>query len=140
MEFFSKTELVQHFGLTRDKLVGVALMTESDYTEGVEIVGPVTALEVLAEFRGEGIKPLQDFRQWSSRVKGEMGRRNKTREKLRKSNLSQAFPSEAVVSAYLSPAVDTSEERFSWAVSNLVVSETLPWTSSGGTRARWISC
>ena len=49
-------------------------MTGSDYTEGVETVGPVTALEVLAEFPGEGIKPLQDFRQWSSRVKGEMGR------------------------------------------------------------------
>ena len=74
MEFFSNTELVQHFGLTRDKLVCVALMTGSDYTEGVETVGPVTALEVLAEFPGEGIKPLQDFRQWSSRVKGEMGR------------------------------------------------------------------
>jgi predicted DNA-binding helix-hairpin-helix protein len=39
--------------------------------------------------------------------------KNKTREKLRKLNLYQAFPSEAVVSAYLSPAVDTSEERFS---------------------------
>ena len=37
--------------------------------EGVETVGPVTALEVLAEFPREGIKPLQDFRQWSSRVK-----------------------------------------------------------------------
>jgi DNA excision repair protein ERCC-5 len=122
---------VQDFGLTSDKLVCVAMMTWSDFTVGVEIVGPVTALEVLAEFPGEGIKPLQDFRQWSSRVKGEMGRRNKTREKLRKSNLSQAFPS---------PAVDTSEERFSWAVSNLVVSETLPWTSSVGTTARWISC
>jgi hypothetical protein len=46
--------------------------------------------------------------------------KNKTREKLRKLNLYQAFPSEAVVSAYLSPAVDTSEERFSWAVTNLV--------------------
>ena len=46
--------------------------------------------------------------------------KNKTREKLRKLNLPQAFPSEAVVSAYLSPAVDTSEERFSWAVPNLV--------------------
>ena len=34
VEFFSKTELVQHFGLTRDKLVCVALMTGSDYTEG----------------------------------------------------------------------------------------------------------
>ena len=37
-----------------------------------------------------------------------------------KLNLPQAFPSEAVVSAYLSPAMDTSEERFSWAVPNLV--------------------
>ena len=56
MEFFSNTKLVQYFGLIRDKLVCVALMTGSDYTEGVEIVGPVTALEVLAEFPGEGIK------------------------------------------------------------------------------------
>jgi len=45
---------------------------------------------------------------------------NKTREKLRKLNLPQAFPSKAVVPAYLSPAVDTCEERFSWAVPNLV--------------------
>ena len=98
--------------LCRDKLVCVALMTGSHYTEGVETKGLVTALEVLAEFPGEGVKPLQYFRQWSSRVKGEVGK---------ELTLPQAsFPSKAVVSAYLSPDVDTTEEIFSWAVPNLV--------------------
>ena len=68
VEFFSNTELVQHFGLTRDKLVCMVLMTESDYTEGIETVGPVTALEDLAEFPGDGLKPLHDFKA-GSRVK-----------------------------------------------------------------------
>ena len=30
--------------MTRDKLVCLALLTGSDYTEGVETVGPVTAM------------------------------------------------------------------------------------------------
>jgi len=126
VEFFSQTELVQHFGLTREKLVCVALLTGSDYTEGVETVGPVTAMEVLAEFPGDGITPLQDFNKWSSRVKGEMGKEfgmpvgNKTREKLRKLKLPPTFPSEAVVNAYLNPSVEVSDEKFSWAVPNLV--------------------
>ena len=51
--------------------------------------------------------------------KAKASRRNKTREKLRKLTLLLAFPSEAVVSAYVSPAME-SEERFSWAVLNLV--------------------
>ena len=122
MEFFSNTELVQHFGLTRDKLVCVALIAGGDYMEGV-----VIALEVLAEFPGEGMEPFQDFGQWSRRVKGvgwdevwhaSVG--NMTREKLRKLTLLQAFPSKAAVSASISPAVDTSDERFSCAVPDLV--------------------
>ena len=51
--------------------------------------------------------------------KAKASRRNKTREKLRKLTLLLAFPSEAVVSAYVSPAME-SVERFSWAVLNLV--------------------
>jgi len=126
VEFFSHTDLVQHFGLNREKLICLALMTGSDYTEGLDTVGAVTGLEVLAEFPGEGIQPLQDFSQWSRRVKGEMGKEfgmpvgNKTREKLRKISLPESFPSEAVAAAYLNPSVDQSQERFSWAVPNLV--------------------
>ena len=82
------------------------LMTDSDNTEGVETVGRVSALEVLAEF------PLQYLRQWSNRAMGEMGKefgmtvRNKTMEKLRKQSLLQSFPSEAMVSSY----INTNEE------------------------------
>lgn len=126
VEFFSHTDLVQHFGLTREKLICLALMTGSDYTEGLDTVGAVTGLEVLAEFPGEGLKPLQDFKEWSKRIKGEMGKEfgmsvgNKTREKLRKISLPESFPSEAVACAYLNPSVDSSQEKFSWAVPNLV--------------------
>ena len=106
--------------------VCLALLTGSDYTEGVETVGPVTALEILAEFPGENLQPLLQFRDWSVRTRGELGAGlgmpvgNKTREKLLKLKLPLSFPSETVVTAYLQPAVDQSEENFSWAVPNLV--------------------
>ena len=92
----------------------------------METVGPVTALEILAEFPGEKLQPLLQFRDWSVRTRGELGAAlgmpvgNKTREKLLKLKLPASFPSETVVAAYLQPAVEESEEKFSWAVPNLV--------------------
>ena len=85
-------------------------------------MGAVTAMEVLAEFPGDGLGPLEDFKVWSERVAPEIGMPvgNKTREKLRKLKLPPSFPSQAVVSAYLRPSVDESRESFTWAVPNLV--------------------
>ena len=85
-------------------------------------MGAVTAMEVLAEFPGDGLGPLEDFKVWSSRVAPEIGMPvgNKTREKLRKLKLPPSFPSQAVVTAYLKPSVDESSESFTWAVPNLV--------------------
>ena len=83
-------------------------------------------MEILAEFPGENLQPLLQFRDWSVRTRGELGAAvgmpvgNKTREKLLKLKLPESFPSETVAAAYLSPAVDHSDERFSWAVPNLV--------------------
>merc|ERR1719237_280348 len=120
---YTATELVEHFGLNRERLVLLAMLTGSDYTMGIQDVGPVTALEVLAEFPGENLAPLNDFKTWWSRVKGEglpVAVGNKTREKLKRLHLPPSFPSESVADAYLKPTVDECKEKFSWAVPNLV--------------------
>ena len=45
-------------------MILLAEMTGSDYTDGIESVGPVTALEILADFPGNGLEPLRYFRDW----------------------------------------------------------------------------
>jgi 5'-3' exonuclease len=65
---FQLAEVIHHFGLSREKLVLLAMLTGSDYTDGVEGVGPVTALEILAEFPGDGLEPLVQLKAWWNRV------------------------------------------------------------------------
>jgi DNA excision repair protein ERCC-5 len=126
VEMFKNEEISHHFGLNREKLILLAMLTGSDYTEGVEGVGPVTALEVLAEFPGDGLFPLIEFKSWWSRVHQEYGKEfgmpigNSTREKLRKLKLSPGFPSEQVMSAYLDPKIDHDKAKFSWSIPNFV--------------------
>lgn len=50
--------------LEREKLVQFALLTGSDYTEGIQGVGPVCALEILAEFPSQGLEALEQFKDW----------------------------------------------------------------------------
>ena len=54
--------------LGRDKLILLALLTGSDYTEGIQGVGPVCALEILSEFPSQGYESLVQFREWYSFV------------------------------------------------------------------------
>lgn len=49
-------------GLDRTKLINLAYLLGSDYTEGVAGVGYVTGMEVLNEFTGSGLEPLIQFR------------------------------------------------------------------------------
>ncbi|OWF36370.1 DNA repair protein complementing XP-G cells-like [Mizuhopecten yessoensis] len=42
-------------------MINIALLCGSDYTLGVQRVGPVSALATMAEFPGEGIQGLVDF-------------------------------------------------------------------------------
>ena len=110
-------------------VVCLALLTGSDYTEGVETVGPVTAMEILAEFPGDGLAPLQQFAAWRGRVGAGLGGEvvgSRAREKLRRLQLPASFPSLAVQAAYLQPSVDTSTQPFSWAVPNLVAVRSAP--------------
>ena len=87
-EVFSAADLARHFGLSREKMISVAMMTGSDYTEGVENVGPVTAMEVLAEFPAPagtaGLETLLRFRDW---LKDADKPENSVREKFRRIKL-----------------------------------------------------
>jgi len=54
--------------LTQDRLVSLAFLLGSDYTAGIVGVGYVTAMEILAEFPGDGDDGLIDFRNWWLKV------------------------------------------------------------------------
>ena len=45
--------------LTQHKLIELALLLGSDYTEGIKGIGPVQAMEILAEFGN-----LEKFKEW----------------------------------------------------------------------------
>ncbi|OBS57317.1 hypothetical protein A6R68_11560, partial [Neotoma lepida] len=68
--FFSKNKFVEYYqyvdfhnqlGLDRNKLINLAYLLGSDYTEGIPTVGCVTAMEILNEFPGRGLDPLLKF-------------------------------------------------------------------------------
>lgn len=117
VEMYKASEIEQHFKLSREAMICLALLTGSDYTAGIEGVGPVTGIEILSEFSGDGLDPLKKFKSWldvkqktSDKTPG-----NKIRAKLMKIKVDDGFPSHLVYDCYLHPTVDTSPEKFSWA-------------------------
>lgn len=106
-------------------MILLALLVGSDYTTGLQGIGPVTALEILATFplskmQGSNlpehlISGLIEFRTWFA--KGQVkGQKHLTlKRKLKNVSISQHFPSLKVIEAYLDPKVETSKEKFSWA-------------------------
>jgi DNA excision repair protein ERCC-5 len=49
-------------GLDRSKLINMAYLLGSDYTDGVPGVGYVTGMEILNEFPGPNLEPLTQLR------------------------------------------------------------------------------
>lgn len=118
---FLLRDLATQFGLDRQKLVAFALLCGSDYTTGVNGVGPVTAMEVISEFKGDdAVELLEHFRTWLEQAKEEkVVPGSKTRSHLVRLSLEPGFPSGRVVQAYLEPTVDESREAFSWGTPDL---------------------
>ncbi|CAK7273345.1 DNA repair protein rad2 [Sporothrix epigloea] len=127
VECYLGSDLEREMSLTREKLIAIAQLLGSDYTDGLPGIGPVTAMEIISEFPSKD--GLEEFRGWWQDVQSH-GRSKEAdadsafRRKFRKSQgtklfLPLGFPSAAVVDAYLKPEVDRSAEPFQWGVPDL---------------------
>lgn len=124
VECYVSSDLEKELSLSREQLISLAQLLGSDYTDGLQGVGPVTAVEILSEFPGKD--GLEDFREWWQSVQNhsrpkEADAKSTFRRKFRKSQatklfLPPTFPNSAVYDAYLHPEVDDSAEPFQWGV------------------------
>lgn len=111
------------FNVDRSKMIQLAMLVGSDYTTGINGVGTVTALEILATFKSSPeetaqnsmISGLNKFRDWVASGKN-VGPNGRTvlRSKLKNIDLTEGFPSKDIAEAYLHPIVDQSDDKFSW--------------------------
>ena len=121
---YATKDIQQLCGLDRKKLIAVALVCGSDYTDGIMGAGPVTASEILSEFgqQCDGVTAMKNFRAWVDKVKSGGGilpgslSNTPLRSKLRRhvGAVPDNFPCQVVVDAYLNPRVDDSSESFEW--------------------------
>ncbi|KFP34231.1 DNA repair protein complementing XP-G cells, partial [Colius striatus] len=119
VEYYQYVDFQNQLGLDRSKLINLAYLLGSDYTEGIPNVGFVTAMEILNEFPGHGLEPLLKFTEWWNEAqKNKKLRPNphdtKVKRKLRELQLSSGFPNPAVAEAYLKPVVDETRSSFIW--------------------------
>ena len=123
VECYLASDLEKEYSLTRPKLVSIAHLLGSDYTEGLPSVGPVTALEILSEF-----ETLEAFSDWwavvqlgqpASSVDTASSFRKKFRKNAAKIFLPNGFPDKRVDEAYLHPEVDHDPSPFAWGVPDL---------------------
>ncbi|RPD60121.1 PIN domain-like protein [Lentinus tigrinus ALCF2SS1-7] len=125
VECFLLPDLERELGLDRDKLVRLAYLLGSDYTEGLPGVGPVVAMELLSEFPGHD--GLHKFKAWWMKVQSgrdkpeESGTRFRKRfkKKFKELYLAGDWPNPAVRDAYYHPTVDESTEPFKWGMPDL---------------------
>ncbi|NWH49563.1 ERCC5 protein, partial [Fregata magnificens] len=119
VEYYQYIDFQNQLGLDRSKLINLAYLLGSDYTEGIPNVGFVTAMEILNEFPGHGLEPLLKFAEWWNEAqKNKKLRPNphdtKVKKKLRELQLASGFPNPAVAEAYLKPVVDETRGSFTW--------------------------
>lgn len=134
---YKVSDIEMQLGLNRDRFISLALCTGSDYTTGIHGVGPVTAMEILKEFEGEGIEGLQKLREWWDSVvtspKQIIPTETKIKSQLRRVNLRKDFPSQTVFKAYMQPVVNKENRKFEWGFPDLeelrmFATGTMGWT------------
>ncbi|XP_066476344.1 DNA excision repair protein ERCC-5 [Tiliqua scincoides] len=119
VEYYQYVDFQNQLGLDRSKLINLAYLLGSDYTEGIPNVGYVTAMEILNEFPGRGMEPLIKLMEWWAEAQNNKKMRpnphyTKVKKKLQQLQLTPGFPNPAVAEAYLHPVVDESKGSFIW--------------------------
>ncbi|BFZ63168.1 DNA repair protein rad2 [Saitoella coloradoensis] len=123
VECYLMDDLKREYNLDREKLIKLAHLLGSDYTEGLPSVGPVTALELLADFEKDG--GLKGFKRWwldvqrGKDVDSTTPFRRKFKKNAHKIFLGTSFPDPRIDEAYLQPEVDKDPQPFEWGVPDL---------------------
>ncbi|AOA65184.1 DNA repair protein [Komagataella phaffii CBS 7435] len=138
VECYFLEEIQRDLGLTRNKMIEIALLVGSDYTEGIKGIGIVTAMEILSEFDPQkegnstpknmlGSGSLINFRNWWMDYQNgvpapsnESEIRTKLKRKFKgKLFLDFGFPDPQVFEGYLRPEVDSDDTKFQWGTPDL---------------------
>ena len=121
VECYLSSDLEKEYALTREKIIQIAHLLGSDYTEGVPSVGPVTALEIVSEF-----PDLETFHEWWVAIQSgapteevQTAFKKKFKRNAAKIFLPPNFPDKRVDEAYLHPEVDADPSPFAWGVPDL---------------------
>jgi 5'-3' exonuclease len=139
-EVYSTDRIKRELGVDRDRFIQLALLLGSDYTEGINGIGIVNALEIVCAFKGDVLSASKAFREWMDLEELTIvpehllptgSQESPSKKKPEEDPLAAAFkakhrslkkswevpanyPSQEVIKAYQTPSVDKSEEKFEW--------------------------
>ncbi|KAG7193142.1 DNA repair protein rad2 [Scheffersomyces spartinae] len=125
VECYQMADIEGQLGLTQERLIELAMLLGSDYTEGVSGIGPVLAMEILAEFGS-----VKEFKKWFDKntqtIVDDATNNNTTLKKSLLSRikngklfLAETFPDSAISNAYKHPEVDHDDTQFKWGIPDL---------------------
>ncbi|KAJ2738125.1 DNA repair protein rad2, partial [Coemansia sp. BCRC 34301] len=158
VEMYSSSAILQDSSLTQRDFVFLAYLLGSDYTVGIKGVGPVLAMEALAEFGPATVEEngcddetkvlcaLASFKDWCDAVAQVLPgielpkelvntpRRRRLAQVVRKAELPASFPDARVAHTYFHPQVDDSKAGFEWGFPSLdhlrqFLGEKLGWST-----------
>ena len=140
VEKYTNTLIKSKLGLTQNKLISLAMLLGSDYTDGVKGIGPVNGIEIIQTFCSEkesDFNGLKEFKNWIYSTERDKFPKKKPDLKIQRydeymilkkgwfkykhRNLKKnwfvdlhTFPEANVIETYLKPEVDSSDVSFKW--------------------------
>ncbi|KAK9450924.1 uncharacterized protein V1518DRAFT_412085 [Limtongia smithiae] len=124
VECYLSKDIQLELDLDQSRMIELAHLLGSDYAPGIQGVGPVTAMQLLKDFKSENT--LADFRAWwdavqhgDNTVDSSSPFRKRFRKKSKTLFFTQSLPDPVVVDAYLHPTVDEDRTQFVWGTPDL---------------------